>query len=299
MANVTLAFSEEAVQEVFNSVRDSIHITKSGSSNGAFRASYNAGIRLAGGDIDLKNAPDEVKISELDVVYDPLNVRLEVDIPEICIGGFCIIPNPFGGCLVRAPRICLFSSNPDISIPINLNGLIQSEISGAFNIEERFFDNPAGAGLNPYQAYAANAQDQWQFFMKALWLDFDLIDISDTIGNILDAIIDNFINGIFGGLPSWARSILSWLLHGAVNIIRGILDIGDDIDEWFSDLLGVSFGLFDFILDEIANRFLNVTPLYQIPTPYPILPGALPVLLPINSISHDITDDELVISVAV
>lgn len=296
MANINLAFSENAIQQAFNTVRDSIHITKSGSSTGRFRASYNAGIRLAGGEIDLKNSPDEVKISELDIIYDPLNVRLEVDIPEICIGGFCIIPKPWGGCFVRAPRICIFSSNPDITIPINMNGLIESEISGAFQIEERFFNNPANAGLNAFQAYAANLSNEWQFFLKARWIDIDLIDIADTVGNILDSIIDNFINGIFGGLPGWARNILSWLLHGVSDIIRGILDIGDDIDEWFSDLLGVSFGLFDFIIDEIANRFLNTNPLYKIPTPYPIIPS-LPVLLPINSISHDITDDEFIISV--
>lgn len=298
MPNIDLAFSESAVKELFNTVRDSIHITKSGSSSGSFRASYNAGVRLEGGKVDLKNSPDEIKINELDVVYDPLNVTLEVDIPEVCVGGFCLVWIPIKGCIVRAPRICLFSANPDISIPINLDGLIESEISGGFEIETKFFDNPAGTGLNPYQAYTANALDKWRFHLKARWLDLDIIDFSDTIGNILDAIIDNFINGIFGGLPGWARSVLSWLLHGISDIIRGILDIGDDIDEWLSDLLGVSFGLFDFILEKVTNHFSSQYPLYEIDTPYPILPGTTtPVLLPINSVSTDITDDEIVLSI--
>ncbi|WP_452220981.1 hypothetical protein [Lacinutrix salivirga] len=299
MPNIDIAFSEDAVKELFNTARDSVNITKSGSSNGAFRASYNVGVRLEGGDIDLKDSPDEIKISELDVVYDPLNVTLEVDIPEVCVGGFCIIPKPWpwSGCLVRAPRICLFSANPDISIPLNLDGLIQSEISGGFKPVIKFFDNPAGTGLNQYQAYAANALDKWQLFLEARWLDLDIIDFADTIGNILDAIIDNFINNIFGGLPGWARDILSWLLNGISDIIRGILDIGDDIDEWLSDLLGVSFGLFDFILEKVANHFLSDTTLYEVDTPYPIVPGSTPVLLPIHNVAIDIKDDEIVLSV--
>lgn len=299
MPNIDIALSEDAVKELFETARDSVNITKSGSSNGRFRASYNAGIRLEGGEVDLKNSPDEIKISELDVVYDPLNVTLEVDIPEVCVGGFCIIPKPWpwSGCLVRAPRICLFSANPDIRIPINLDGLIESEISGGFKPVIKYFDNPAGTGLNPYQAYAANALDKWQLFLEVRWLDLDLIDFADTIGNILDAIIDNFINGIFGGLPTWARNILSWLLHGISDIIRGILDIGDDIDEWLSDLLGTSFGLFDYILDRVANHFLSSFPLYQVDTPYPIMPGNTPVLLPLNSVAVDITDDEIVLSI--
>lgn len=297
MGTVQLALSEKSIQKVFKKAIDNFHISKSGSSSGNFRASYNAGIKLHGGKIDLKNNPDEIKISELDVVYDPLNVKLEVDIPEMCIGGFCIIPNPFGGCILRAPKICIFSKNPDITIPINLDGLIESEISGAFKPDIRFFDNPANAGMNEYQAHANNVQDAWQLFLKINWLDLDLIDISDTVGNILDKIIDNFINGIFGGLPGWAKDILSWILHGISDIIRGILDIVDDIDEWLSDLLGVSFGLFDFILTEVGNYFLNKFSLYQVETPYPIMPGNPPVLLPIKKLEADIADTELILKI--
>jgi hypothetical protein len=299
MPTIDIAFSENAVKHMFNVLRDSIHLTKSGGSSGTFGATYNVGVRLAGGTIDLVDSPDEVKISEMGVIYDPLNVTLTVDIPEVCIGGFCIIPGLFGGCWLRAPSICLFSANPDISLPLNLNGLIQSEISGGFELLTQFYDNPAGTGMNPYQAYAANVADKWQFFLNVRWIDFDLIDVSDTIGNILDSIIDNFINGIFGGLPSWAVDILSWLLQGIVDIIRGILDIGDDIGEWISDLLGVSFGLFDFIIQEIANYFLAGHPIYQFDTPYPILPGNPPVLLPINNVTTDITNDEFILSITI
>ena len=297
MATIQLAVSENSMNKVLDNLINNFHITESGSSTGNFRASYNVGIRLTGGSVDLKNDPDEIVLKEIDVNWDPLNVTLEIDIPEICLGGFCIFWLPFLGCVARAPKICLFSANPDISIPLNLDGLITSEISGGFNAIIRYKDEPSNNSLNPYQAYAANNMDKWQVFLNSRWLDLDIIDISDTVGNLLDNIVDNLINGIFGGLPGWAKDILSWSLHEINDIIRGILDIGDDIDEWLSDLLGVNFGLFDFILQEVGNYIANSYPLYEISNPFPIIPGANPVLLPINSIRTDVTNDEFVINV--
>ncbi|NHB69803.1 hypothetical protein [Perlabentimonas gracilis] len=299
MATIQLAVSENSMNQVLRNLIDNFHLTKSGSSSGYFRASYNVGIGLTGGSIDFKNNPDEIVLKEIDVNWNPLNVTLEVDIPKVCVGGFCIIPNPFGGCLLRAPRICLFSSNPDIRIPLNLDGLITSEISGGFNVDIRYRDDPVNNTMNPYQAYAANNLDKWQVYLSSRWLNLDIIDISDTVGNLLDRIVDNFINGVFGGLPGWAKDILSWLLNGINDIIRGILDIGDDIKEWLSDLLGVSFGLFDFIVQQVGNYIANNHPLYEISNPYPIVPGADPVLLPISAIRTDVTNDEFVINVSI
>ncbi|UBM58351.1 hypothetical protein LAG90_16225 [Marinilongibacter aquaticus] len=300
MPNVTIAVDEQSVQEIFQNVVQSFHVVKSGSSNGNFRASYNAGIRLSGGDLDLKD-PNNVKISELDIIYDPLNVTLEVDIPQMCIGGFCIIPKPWpwSGCLVRAPRICLFSANPDISLPINLDGIIQSEISGSFRPEIKYFDNPLNATLNDFQAYAQDKMDEWRLHLKADWVDIDIIDIADTLGNILDNMIDHFINNIFGGLPGWAKDILGWLLHGMVDIVRDILDIADDIDEWLSDLLGVSFGLFDFIAVEVGNYLSDKFPLIGIPNPYPIIPGSNPVLLTVSNVNVNIDETEMALTVSI
>ncbi len=299
MANVTLAFSENAVKELFETARDSFHISKSGSSSGTFSASYNAGIRLEGGTVDLKDSPDEIKISELDVVYDPLSVSLSVDIPEITIGGFCIIWIPFKGCVLRAPELSLFSANPDINIPINLSGLIESGISGGFNLKAKYFDDPANAAMNVYQAHANNVPDKWRFHLDPRWIDLDIIDISDTVGNILDSIVNTFVNGIFGGLPGWAKDVLSWLLGGLVEIVRGILDIGDDIDEWISDLLGTSFGLFDFIITAVGDYFANKYPLYELENPYPILPAEdanPPVLLNISNFAVNIDHEEIILT---
>lgn len=295
MSNIKIALAEAAVQELYDDITDEFHVVKSGSSSGRFRATYNAGVRLDGGKIRFQNNPDRILLDEIDVVYDPLNVNLEVDLQERCVGGFCIIPKPFGGCILRAPRICLFDDNPDIRIPLNLDGLIESEISGGFTVDVRYFNNRANSGLNKYDAYAQDKLDSWNVHLGVDWIDLDILDVSDTVGNILDRIIDRFVDGIFGWLPDWAESLLSSFLGGLVDIIRGILDIGDDIGEWLSNLLGTSFGLFDFILEKLGEYLGNRFPVYKIPTPYPIMPGSQPVLLPIRNIQTDITNSELII----
>ena len=148
MAHFTAAASEDTFRTLFNGVRDGFSVTTSDSGDfGPFSASYSAGVRLEGGTVDLQS-DGTVRISELDVVYDPLSLTLGIDIPEICVGGFCIIPNPFGGCLVRAPRICVFSADPDISLPLDLSGLLQSEISGSFEARQRDSSEAAGYSLS-------------------------------------------------------------------------------------------------------------------------------------------------------
>lgn len=296
MATIQMAVSQNSMNKVLDNLVKNFHVSKSGGSSGHFRASYNVGVGLTGGSIDLKENPNEILLKEIDVNWDPLNVNLEVDIPKVSIGGFCIIPKPWGGCFLRAPKITLFSSNPDIRIPLNLDGIITSEISGGFTTQIKYKQNSANRTMNSYEAYSKDLMDKWQVFLGVKWLDLDVIDIADTVGNLLDNIVDKFINGIFGGLPGWAKDILGWVLHGINDIIRGILDIGDDIGEWLSDLIGGSFGLFDFVLEQVGNCIAKNLPLYEITNPYPIITGSDPVLLSVNNIQTYIDSDEFMIN---
>ncbi|MDN5216637.1 hypothetical protein QQ020_31500 [Fulvivirgaceae bacterium BMA12] len=299
MPQINLAASENAFRAIFDAYRDTINFSASNAGDfGPFSAAYSAGIRLEGGTVDLENSPDQVKISELDVVIDPLSLTLGIDIPSVCVGGFCIVPNPFGGCLVRLPRICLFEADPDISTTIDLGGLIESEISGAFDMKVSYFNNPDRAGLTDHQAHFAAKTNEWQLKLDPRWLDIDLIDISDTVGNILDSVIDNLVDGLLGGLPGWVKDAVRWILGGMADLIRGILDLADDVDEWLSNLLGTSLGLFDFIATWVADYFANREPVFSIEDPYPVIKAGslIPVLIPIKNLSTDITDVELVVS---
>jgi hypothetical protein len=76
-----------------------------------------------------------------------------------------------------------------------------------------------------------------------------------------------------------------------IDLIRAILDIPDDIQEWISDLLNVSFGVLDFVATALADFFAARFPIVEIEDPYPMLekapnpntpaPDLVPVKIPI------------------
>jgi len=299
MSHLTVAASEDTFKRLFATVRDKITASTGGSEDlGPFSLDWNAGFRLEGGTVDLQ-ADGTVLVSELDVVYDPLDLTFGIDIPELCIGGFCIIPTPFG-CLLRAPRICIFSADPDISLPIDIGGLVTSEISGAFSIKTRRFVDPGRTpAMTDLDAEDAGVPDHWQFLLDPIWLDLDLIDIADTVGNILDQAIDNAVDGLLGFLPGWARDLIKAILGPIVDLIRAILDLADDIDEWLSNLLGVSLGLFDFVLTVVADFLADRFPIFEIEDPYPVLGYSgplIPVKVPLTNVAVTITDTEMVLA---
>jgi hypothetical protein len=299
MNHMTVAASEKSFQEVFNHLRDGFNETASGGGDfGPFSASYDVGVRLEGGTIELQNN-NTVLLSELDIVYDPLILRLGIDIPEICVGGFCLIPTPFG-CILRVPRICIFSADPDIQLELNLSVLIQSEISGAFSIDTRYFVDPARPpGMSDHDAQDLDVANKWQLFLNPGWLDIDLIDISDTVGNVLDAAIDAAVDGLLGWLPGWVRDLIRAILGPIVALIRAILDLADDIQEWLSNLLGVSLGLFNAIVTLVADYLANRYPFLQFEDPIQVLKqvgGLIPVKVPIRDLDVLVTDDEMVVS---
>lgn len=300
MSQVTLAASEKSFEALFEFLRDNFHETASDSADfGPFTASYEVGVRLADGTVDLQSN-NTILLSELDVVYDPLILRLGIDIPEVCVGGFCIIPNPFGGCILRAPKICVFSASPDIQLELNLSGLIQSEISGTFSIDTRYFFDPARLpGMTDHDAEDAGVPNKWQFFLNPGWLDIDLIDIADTVGNILDTAIDNAVDGLLGWLPGWARDLIKAILGSLVDLIRAILDIADDIQEWLSNLLGVSLGLFNLVVTLVADFFAQKFPIFEFEDPFPVLDaegGLIAVKVPIRDVDVSVTNDEMIIT---
>lgn len=299
MAHFTVAVSEGTFGRLFEAVRDNVSESTSGNEDfGPFTVSWSVGFRLENGTVDLQ-ADNSIRISELDVVYDPLSLSLGIEIPRLCIGGFCIIPSPFG-CILRAPRICVFSADPDISIPIDLSGLIRSEISGAFRIKTRYFVNPGRpVGMSDHDAEDAGVPSRWQFLLDPIWLDIDPLDIADIVGNIIEQAIDNAVDVLLGPLPGWAKDLVKAILGPIADLIRAILDIADDIDEWLSNLLGVSIGILDFALTIVADYFANRYPIFAVEDPYPILPAngiLIAVKAPLVGVAASVTDTEMVLT---
>jgi hypothetical protein len=301
MSHLTVAVSEGAAQRLFETMRDGFSLSHADSGSfGPFTASYAVAFHLEGGTIDFR--PDgSVQIRELDIKWDTLSLSIGFDIPEICVGGFCIIGIPFDGCAVRAPRICAFSGNPDVVIPLDLSGLLTSEVSFRAAPILTHFRHPTRPPTMDYiAAQAAGIPDEWRLFIDPITVDIDVFDVADIVGDLLESAVDAAIDGLLGWMPGWARALIRAIMGPVIDLVRFVLDIPDEIDEWLSDLLGVSLGLMDFIVTAVADYFAAQTPLLKIEDPLEILAGdpavpLIPVKVPIEKLAVTVSDTELVL----
>lgn len=301
MSHLTLAVSESAAMRMFEVVRDGVNVSDAGGGSfGPFTASYAVAFHLEGGTLDFR--PDgSVQIRELDIKWDTLSLTLGFDIPQICIGGFCLVPIPFDGCAVYIPPICAFSGNPDISVSLDLSGLLTSEISFRAAPVLKHFRDPARPPTMDYlTAQAVGIPDKWQLFIDPITVDIDIFDVADIVGDLLEDAVDAAIDGLLGWMPGWARDLIRALMGPVIDLVRAILDIPDDIDEWLSDFLGVSLGLLDFIATAVGDYFAAQTPLIEIEDPVQVLAAEpavplIPVKIPIAKLAVTVTDTELVL----
>ena len=297
MSHLTVAGSERAVVELFNVLRDNFSFADSDSASfGPFSASYSVALHLENGTVDLRD-DNTIKISELDIKWDALQVGVGIDLPEICIGGWCIVPTPWG-CAVRVPEVCVFDDNPDIGPSLDLSGLVTSELSVTASPVTRYFVDPARPpGASDIQAEVAGKSNMWQLFIDPQTVDVDIFDIADIVGDLLEEAVSDAVNALLPG-PQWLKDLILEILGPIIDLIRDILDVPDDFQEWLSDLLNISFGLLDLIVTAVADYFAGETPLYEFEDPFPILPasgGLIPVKIPIRDLSVRVNSDELVL----
>jgi hypothetical protein len=297
MSHLTVATSEDAFRNLFTVLRDNFTFAASDSANfGPFSASYAVALHLEDGAVDLR-ADNTVAVKELDVKWDTLSVSVGFDIPEICVGGWCVIPTPFG-CALRLPKICVFSDDPDVDVDIDLSGVITSELSLTASLATGYFVDPARPpGMTPVQAQNAGIPNKWQVFLDPETVDVDVFDIADIVGDLLEDALTDAVNALLPG-PQWAKDLVLAILGPVIDLIRAILDLPDDIEEWLSDLLNVSFGLLDLIITAVADYFAATNPLFEFEDPYPILEasgGLIPVKIPITDFTVIVNDDEMVV----
>lgn len=307
MDHLTVAASEDTVIRLFEGVRDRIvHEDRKYQQFGRFWAGYDVKFHLTGGRLDLQS-DNTIRINELDIVWDRLNFLLGFDIPKVCIGGWCVIPTPWG-CAVRLPKVCVFESNPDISVSIPIGALIRrSEISGAVRPRTKHVRHPGRPpSMNYLQAQEADVPDTWQMYLDPscdrCWLDIDMWDIADSVADILEDAVRAVIDGLLGWLPGWAKDIIWAILGPVIKLIRILLDIVDDIDEWISNLLRFSLGIGDLIIQFFAGDLTEKHPLLKMENPFPILKATdtlAPVKIPIESLAVTAHDKELILTASV
>lgn len=297
MSDITIAASANGFTQLFNALRDHFSLSKSDSASfGPFSASYSVALHLEGGSIQL-NDDNTIEVKDVDIVFDTLKVEVCFNLPGFCVGGFCIIPDPWNGCLVSFPGFCI---GGPVCAPLDLSGLV-SEISDIkASLKPVYFIDPARLpGWSDLDAEFAGHSNKWKIFIDPVWVHVDPIDIPATVGNLLENIVKDAINNLIPSwVPDWAKDLLWAIIGPIVGLIKGILGIAGEINEWLSDLLGNKFDLLGAIETAVADYFASQNPIYEFDDPYPILPeapGLIPVKIPLRNLDAQINSKEMTV----
>jgi hypothetical protein len=309
MADLTVAVSEQAFRTSLDLLKRNFIIEKADTGSfGPFRAGYDLRAHLEGGTVDIR-ADGSVLLSELDLRWDRLRLMVGFDIPEICVGGGCVdLPFPLPD--ICLPRICVFSRDPDVSVTLNLAPLVAQEISLEATFGVRYWDpSVPPPGFDPCAILRGVLSDasllddfptdrkQWHVHLVPGPVDLDLFDFPDIAGNLFETALTNAVRALIPG--GWVRNLILGIIGGIADLIRAILDIPDDIEEWLSDLFNISFGLLDFLAQAIGAFFGMCIPVYRIDDPFVVLEAEgslIPVAVPIRNLAVSANDDELIVT---
>jgi len=299
MSNLTVAASATAFERMFALVRDNLSVLKTDNGSwGPFTWTYTVQFHLQGGTLQLNN-DDTVEVKHLDVVWDQLKFQICFNLPGFCVGGWCIIPDPFDGCWVSLPKICI---GGPICLPLDLSGLVSEVDDLKANLVAKYFTDPTRPpGVSDLTAEFLNKSNQWQVFLNPVFVDVLPIDVPATIANILENLFKQAIQNIFSWVPDWAWSLIWAVLGPLLDLLKTILGIAEDIQNWVEDLINKIFNLVAVIETAIAQYFASQNPLFQFEDPYPILDGApshnpIPVKIPFRNLAAHVNAREMVVT---
>jgi hypothetical protein len=302
MAHVTIAASEKAFEKIFTLVRDnfSFSIPATTVSFGPFSATYSVKAKLSGGTVQLNN-DGTVEVKSLDVIWTELKLTVCLNLPGACFGGWCIIPDPWNGCLVGVPEICI---GGPLCLPIDLSGLVSEINSIKAHLKPSYFIDPArDPAWTDLEAEFAGKPNKWRIFLDADFVSVDPIDVPASIGNLFENMIETaFENMIPGGTPGWIVDILMALLAPVIAGVKATLGIIDKAEDWLSDLLDNQLDLFAGLETAVADYFAAQNPIYEFEDPYPILPasgGLIPVKIPIRDLQSTVNSKEMIVEATV
>jgi hypothetical protein len=301
MAHMTVAVNEKTFRKAADVFLKNFVFEKQDSTDsGAFTVSYHVKGHLEGGTIDLR-ADNTVEIKELDLKWDKLQVSIGLDIEKKCVGGGCL--GPF--CL---PEVCIFKDDPDVAITLDFASVFAQELTVTGSMAARYFNvlTPPALGalcqllrtqlinngvIDPFD------NNEWQLFIDPDSIDLDLFDFPDIVGDLIENALTTAIEAIIPG--GAVKDLLLAIIGSIADLIRDVLDIGDDLDEWLSDIFNISFGLGDFIITAIADFLGHCLPVFRIEDPLELMPatntGLVPVTIPIRNLSVRVDAAEMVV----
>jgi len=297
MSHITIAASKRAFEKIFTLVRDNFSFSKTGTESlGPFSVTYTVGAKLNGGTLDLHD-DGTVEVKTLDVVWTQLKLQICLNLPVIPLGGWCIIPDPWNGCLVGVPEVPI---GGPICIPLDLSGLVSEVNSIKAHLNPVYFIDPArNPAWTDLEAEFNGKPNKWRIFLDPDWVSVDIIDVPASIGNLFENIVENAVENMLPGwLPGWAKTIIMGALDPIIDAVKSILGIADKVEDWISDLLGSALDLPGFLETAVADYFAAQYPIHELEDPYPILPGGgglIPVKIPIRDLKSTINSREMIV----
>lgn len=298
MSHITIAASANAFKQLFNVLRDNFTFAKSGSGTfGPFSASYSVALHLSGGSIQL-NDDDTVEVKNLDVVWDTLKVQVCLDLPGFTLGGWCIIPDPWNGCLLGLPEIHI---GGPICIGPNLSGLVSRLSDLKARLKASYFVDPLRLpAWSDLDAEFNGRPNKWRIFIDPVFVLVDPIDLPATLENIIENLVKEAIESLFPSwLPGWAKDLLIAALSPVIDLVKSILGVVSTFTDFLFDLINNLLGLPALLETAVADYFAAQHPIYEFEDPYPILPssgGLIPVKIPIRDLESHVNSKEMVVT---
>ena len=303
MADLTIAVSEAVCAKTLEVVVANFGFDVSDQADfGAFRVGYDGRLVLKGGSLELRD-DGTIRLRELDARWDKLDFSLAVKLPEISFGGG-LVEVPLGSILV--PGTGVFTGGKTVTFTVHLAPFVKHELSLVGSpLIQHFKPGVTPIGKHCQDLHTAldidDTKQQWRVFCDPQTIDFDLFDFADTVGDLFE---EAFTGALDAALP---RGLLHDLILAGIgsiaDLLRTLLDIPDDISEWLSDLFNVSLGVFNLILQFVADFFGTCISFFQLDDPYPMFPKTvekgveLPdVTVPLEHLTATVSDVELVVT---
>jgi hypothetical protein len=297
MSHLTAAVSENAFEQLFALVRDNFKYSTSDSKNfGPFSVGYSVALHLSGGSITLNN-DNTVEIQNVDIDWDSLQAQICLNLPQLCVGGWCIVPDPFDGCWVSVPKWCI---GGPICIGPDLSGILVSRIHDVkARLTCKYVIDPLHTSTeSDLEAELNGHPNKWKVFIDPVWVHVDPIDVGATADNLIEKLVNDAIDAILGPAPGFIKDLIKAIIGPVLGFIKAILGIATSIQDWLSDLFNHQFDLLGLLETAIAQYFAAKYPLYEWPDPYPILPagaGLIPVAIPIRNVACTVNSAEMVL----
>jgi hypothetical protein len=297
MNDITLAASANAFKQLFNVLVDNFTFSKSDSGSfGPFSASYSVALHLEDGTLTL-NDDGTIQVQDLDIVWDTLALQVCFNLSIPCFGGWCIVPDPWNGCLVSLPEICI---NIPLCIPLDLSGLVSEITDIKASLLAKYFIDPGRlAGWTDLDAEFNGKPNKWQIFIDPAWVNINPIDIPDSIENIFENAVKDAINSLLPSwLPDWAKDLIWDIIGPILDLITGLLGIVGSLADFIENLLDNSFNLLADLETAVADYFASQYPIYEFEDPYPVLPasgGLIPVKIPIRNLTSTVNSKEMIV----